>query len=149
MNLHIKQLNEAVEKHGKPFRVLVVDDEQWIREIFSDFCKLTKAFEVDMASDGTDALKKLESTEYDLVTLDLIMPEMSGLEVLTSIRKISATVPIMVITGNSTDKLVNTAGVLGASRVLFKPVTLDNFLAEAVLALVTNKNSGFADKAGI
>lgn len=140
MNSHIKKLAEAAKQHGRPFRVLVVDDEQWIREIFSDFCKLTKAFEVDMAGDGTDALKKLEKSQYDLVTLDLIMPEMSGLDVLSAIRAISATVPIMIITGNSTEKLVNKAGVLGASKILFKPVTLDSFLAEAVSALIRDKN---------
>jgi len=131
----LSELTEKARKRGQPFRILIVDDEQWIRDVFRDFCGLTDAFEVEMASDGVEAVAKVKQTEYDLVTLDLIMPEMSGLEALDQIKKASPRVPIMVITGNATDRLVNRAGVLGACRVMYKPIQLEDFIAEVASAL--------------
>lgn len=130
-----EKLTQVVRARGYPFKVLIVDDEQWVREVFKDFCELTEAFEVEMAVDGADAIDKARNNKYDLITLDLIMPEVSGLEVLTAIKKEKPNVPIMVITGNATEKLVNEAGVLGACRVMYKPVMLDNFVAELTSTL--------------
>ncbi|MEW5794858.1 MAG: response regulator [Candidatus Zixiibacteriota bacterium] len=129
------ELTEKARKRGQPFRILIVDDEQWIRDVFRDFCGLSDAFEVEMASGGVEAVAKVKQAEYDLVTLDLIMPEMSGLEALDQIKKASPRVPIMVITGNATDRLVNQAGVLGACRVMYKPIQLEEFIAEVASAL--------------
>ena len=129
------KLSEMAKSRGKPFKVLIVDDEQWVREVFRDFCNLTDAFKVEMASDGADAVKMAGDGEYDLITLDLIMPEMSGLEVLTAIKDVAPRVPIMVITGNATEKLVHQAGVLGACRVMYKPVMLESFITEMTSTL--------------
>ena len=131
----LEHLTQQAKKRGQPYRVLIVDDEKWVREVFSDFCALTDAFEVEMAIDGQDAIEKARTSNYDLITLDLIMPEMSGLEALTEIKRTSPKVPIMIITGNATDKLVNQAGVLGACRVMYKPIQLDDFIAEIASAL--------------
>jgi len=132
---NLERLSEQARKRGRPYRILIVDDEQWIREVFRDFCGFTDAFVVELAADGQEALSKLRESDYDLVTLDLIMPEMSGLETLTEIKKASPRVPIMVITGNATDKVVNQAGVLGACRVMYKPIQLEKFIAEVTSAL--------------
>lgn len=131
----LEQLTERAQKRGQPYRILIVDDEEWIREVFRDFCGFTDAFEVELAADGQEALAKIKANDYDLVTLDLIMPEMSGLEALAEIKKASPRMPIMVITGNATDKVVNQAGVLGACRVMYKPIQLENFIAEVSSAL--------------
>jgi CheY-like chemotaxis protein len=135
-NTSLADLTELARKRGQPFRILIVDDEQWIRDVFRDFCSLSGAFEVELATDGNEALAKVKKTEYDLVTLDLIMPEMSGLEALAEIKRAAPRVPIMVITGNATDKLVQQAGVLGACRVMYKPIQLGEFLAEVSSALM-------------
>ncbi|MCK4302053.1 MAG: response regulator, partial [candidate division Zixibacteria bacterium] len=118
----LERLTRMAEKRGKPFRVLIVDDEKWVQDVFRDFCQLTDAFEVELAETGYDAIEKALSTQFDLITLDLIMPEMSGLEVLSAIKEATPHVPVMVITGNATEKLVNEAGILGACRVMYKPV---------------------------
>lgn len=123
------------EKRGRPFRVLIVDDEKWVQDVFRDFCQLTDAFEVELAETGSDAVEKALSSQFDLITLDLIMPEMSGLEVLSAIKEATPHVPVMVITGNATEKLVNEAGVLGACRVMYKPVMLENFISELTSTL--------------
>ena len=126
----IEKLNEMAEERGNPFKVLIVDDEKWVQDVFKDFCQLTQAFSVDMADNGVEAVRKARETRYDLITLDLIMPEMSGLEVLTAIREVSPHVPIMVITGNATEKIVNEASIMGACSVMYKPIMLENFIAE-------------------
>lgn len=122
------------QRRGEPFRVLIIDDEKWVREVFRDFCDITEAVEVELATGGADGIELARTNDYDIITLDLIMPEMSGLDVLSEIKRISPKVPVWVITGNATERLVHEAGVLGANRVLYKPLDLDDFLAELASA---------------
>ncbi len=131
----LDKLVAMAKDRGQPFNVLIVDDEKWVREVFRDFCDLTDAFNVELATDGNEAVRMVRESDYDLITLDLIMPEMSGLDVLTQIKEVAPRVPVMVITGNATEKLVKQAGVLGACRVMYKPVLLESFIAEMTSAL--------------
>jgi len=131
----IDKLNQMAQRQGRPYRVLIVDDEPWVQEVFRDFCELTDAIDVELAASGEEALNKVTTAEYDLITLDLIMPEMSGLDVLTAIKKSAPRVPVMVITGNATDSLVTRAGILGACRVMYKPIMLETFVSELAAAL--------------
>jgi len=131
------RLTMQVKTRGEPFKILIVDDEQWVREVFKDFCDLTDVLDVDIAVGGADAIDKVRDKKYDLVTMDLIMPEVSGLEALSEIKRVSPSLPIVVITGNATDKLINQAGVLGACKVMYKPIRLEEFLSEVTSALVS------------
>ena len=67
-------------------RILVVDDEPTLRLGFT-FALKTEDYEVDAASNGREALEMLQKERYDLVILDLRMPEMDGLETLSAIRQ--------------------------------------------------------------
>ena len=133
--VNFDRLNKLALDRGRPFDVLIVDDEKWVQDVFKDFCELTDAFHVDLADNGHQAIEKASRKEFDLVTLDLIMPELSGLDVLTELKKIIPQVPIMIITGNATEKLITQAGVLGACRVMYKPIMLENFIAELTSTL--------------
>jgi two-component system chemotaxis response regulator CheY len=132
---NLDKLERMVQQRGQPFRVLIVDDEKWIREVFQDFCRLTNAFDVELAASGSEAIEKVKTCQYDLVTMDLIMPEVSGLEALGAIKEISPRLPVVVITGYATDRLINRAGLEGAARVLYKPVRLEDFVEELTCAL--------------
>lgn len=129
------QLLKATEDRGSRFNILVVDDEEWVRDVLIDFCSLTEACIVDFAANGIEAIRKISEGNYDLVTLDLVMPEMSGLDTLSEIKRLSPRTPVVVVTGNATDKLVNQAGVLGACRVIYKPVTVETFVAHLISML--------------
>lgn len=131
----LEKLARRAKERGRPFRVLIVDDESWVRDVFKDFCDLTNAFDIDLAGSGAEAITKAGETTYDLITMDLIMPEMSGLDALIEIKRLSPRVPVMVITGNATDRLVTQAGVQGACRVMYKPIMLEEFIAEVVTTL--------------
>lgn len=132
----LEELSRHAQLRGRPFNILIVDDEPWVREVFRDFCNLTDAFKVEMAAGGIEAVDMARNGDYDLITLDLIMPEMSGLDALSEIKRAAPRVPVMIITGNATDKLVNRAGVLGACKVMYKPIQLDDFINELTSALV-------------
>lgn len=134
VDLH--ELEQLARQRGQPFKVLIVDDEKWVREVFRDFCRLTDAFDIELANTGAEAIEKVKVSKYDLITMDLIMPEMSGIEALTIIKEMSPGVPIMVITGNATEKLVHQAGIQGACRVMYKPVMLEDFVAELTSTLI-------------
>src|ERR1035437_10528982 len=67
---------------GQKGKILVIDDELDIREGLSDLLTLEGGYTVELAHNGTEGLRKLEGTAYDLVLLDLMMPDMSGMDVL-------------------------------------------------------------------
>ena len=66
--------------------ILIVDDDEMVLIAVNELLK-QEGYEVHAVSSGTEALKKLESNEYDLLILDIIMPEMDGLELCKRIRK--------------------------------------------------------------
>ena len=133
------KLTRAAGERGRPFRVLIVDDERYVREVFRDYCALTSAFEIDLAQDGDEAIRQVSATKYDLVTMDLVMPELSGLDALVEIKKVAPQLPVIIVTGNATEKLVREAGLMGACRVLYKPVMLEDFLHEVSSALLSTR----------
>ncbi|MBK7140737.1 MAG: response regulator [bacterium] len=135
----LEKLGQAATDRGRPFRILIVDDERYVREVFRDYCALSNAFEIDLALGGTEAIEQIKQSKYDLVTMDLVMPELSGLDALVEIKKVAPQLPVIIITGNATDKLVREAGVMGACRVLYKPVMLEDFLQEIGSALLSTR----------
>ena len=108
-------------------RILVVDDDP---EILS-FLKRGLAYdgyEVDTASDGTEALAKARDTEPDLVVLDVMMPGLDGMEVSKRLRQASDT-PILMLTARGTvaDRVAGLDS--GADDYLIKPFAFDELLA--------------------
>ena len=78
-------------------RILVVDDEESIRELYR--AELAEeGYEVDLAADGLQALRRLEAFRPDLVTLDVKMPGIDGIETLRRIRERNPTVPVILVT---------------------------------------------------
>ena len=132
---HFERIDALADKKGSPFRILIVDDEPWVRNVFRDICSLTSNFKVDLAVGGQEAIDKAGRQDYDLITIDLIMPEVSGLEAIQAIKETCPRVPVMVITGNATDRLVRQAGIFGACKVIYKPVVMNELVAELADAL--------------
>lgn len=115
-------------------RILVVDDEEAVRDLLAK--TLTMAdYEVDTASDGPSALECLKSTDYDLLITDLKMPGMDGLSVIREARRQSTVLPVIVITGYSTEASAIEAINLGVSGYLTKPFRLPRILSVTARAL--------------
>jgi len=78
-------------------RILVVDDEESIRELYR--AELAEeGYEVELAGDGLQALRRLDGFRPDLVTLDVKMPGIDGIETLRRIRERNPTVPVILVT---------------------------------------------------
>ena len=118
-------------------KVLVVDDNEDIRGLLSLVLQ-NEGYEVFAAEDGAQALEKTYEEKPDLILLDVMMPGLSGLEVLSTIRehkdKKVNQVPIMMITAKSTIDDIDAAVELGASSYIVKPFRPAN-LAEKVHAI--------------
>ena len=78
-------------------KILVVDDEENIRELYRDELA-EEGYQVELADNGLQALSKFESFRPDLVTLDVMMPGMDGIEVLRRIRQMNPSVPVLLLT---------------------------------------------------
>jgi len=115
-------------------RVLVVDDEQQIRDLVAKTLS-TADYDVDTAPDGPSAIDRLKNTDYDLLITDLKMPGMDGLSVIREARQRSAELPIIIITGFSTEASAIEAINLGVCGYLTKPFRLPRVLAVAARAL--------------
>jgi len=78
--------------------ILVVDDEQSVCETIAMILR-SRGYVVHTASDGTDALRRLENLRFDLIISDLNMPAMSGLELLSAIRSRFPGMPVVAMSG--------------------------------------------------
>src|SRR6516225_844064 len=78
-------------------RILVIDDEPDIRESL-EMLLSQEDYRVDLAANATEGLKRLELSSYDLILLDLMMPDKSGMQVLEEVRQRDRDTPIFLIT---------------------------------------------------
>jgi len=104
-------------------KLLIVDDELSIRRSLYNTFK--KTYQVETASCGLEAVKKVESDDFDLVLLDQKMPDLDGLQVLREIRKIDDRVIIIMITAYGSIESSVEAMKLGAYDYILKPYELD------------------------
>jgi len=118
---------------GRP-RVLVVDDEATIRDLLSKTLALAE-YDVDLAPEGRTALERLRIIPYDLLITDLKMPGVDGLAVIREARRLKADIPVIIITGFSTEASAIEAVNLGVSGYLTKPFRVPRVLAVAAKAL--------------
>jgi excisionase family DNA binding protein len=124
---------QAQTRSGR-HRVLVVDDEASIRELLSKTLALAE-YEVDTAADATSALDRVRSGGYDLLIADLKMPGMDGLTLIRQAKRIKQDLPVIIITGFSTESSAIEAVNLGVAGYLTKPFRVPQVLAAAAKAL--------------
>src|SRR6266540_1917126 len=115
-------------------RVLVVDDEASIRDLLAKTLALAE-YEVDVAPDGRSALERMRMNPYDLLIADLKMPGMDGLTVIREAKRYKADLPVIIITGFSTESSAIEAVNLGVAGYLTKPFRVPQVLAAAAKAL--------------
>ncbi|MDO8141403.1 MAG: response regulator [Candidatus Brocadiales bacterium] len=104
--------------------ILVVDDEQDLREMLVEMF-YEEGYVTDMANSGKDAIKKIREGGVDFVLLDIMMPEMSGIETLQRIKAIRPELPVVMITAYATLKTAREAMRLGAYDYITKPFNLE------------------------
>jgi excisionase family DNA binding protein len=125
--------DRPVSRDGRS-RVLVVDDESSIRELLQKTLALAE-YDVDTAPDGRAALERLRLGNYDLLIADLKMPGMDGLTLIREAKRLKTDLPVIIITGFSTESSAIEAVNLGVAGYLTKPFRVPQVLAAAARAL--------------
>lgn len=115
-------------------RILVVDDEASIRDLLAKTLALAE-YDVDVAPDGRSALERMRLYPYDLLIADLKMPGMDGLTVIREAKRYKTDLPVIIITGFSTESSAIEAVNLGVAGYLTKPFRVPQVLAAAAKAL--------------
>jgi excisionase family DNA binding protein len=112
---------------GRHAQILVVDDEINICQLFKDSLE-RNGCQVTAMSSSLEALEIISRQHFDLIFLDLAMPELDGSELFRRIRKIDKQVPISIITGYPDSDLLKKAKEHGPFMIMIKPFTSDDIL---------------------
>ena len=114
-------------------RVLVVDDSRVMREMIIASLRGLPAVAFDSASSGLEAIERLSLSAFDLVVLDLNMPDVGGIEVIEFVRSQDnlRKLPILVVTTRGDEASRNGALAAGASSYMTKPFTPEEIQREA------------------
>ena len=129
----VNGLSSIVYNHHMSKKILLVDDEPEILEISRDYLKAS-AFDVVTATDGVQGLAAARREKPDLIVMDVMMPEMDGLELCKSIRR-ESNVPIIMLTARveETDKLIGLE--IGADDYITKPFSPRELVARVKVVL--------------
>lgn len=121
-------------------RILIVEDEIRLAELVSDRLQKEK-YTVDVSNDGEEGMYNALTDIYDLIILDIMLPNVSGIEILKSIRKnnIKAKVIMLTAKGELDDKLLGFE--LGTDDYLTKPFHIDELIARVNVQLRKNSNN--------
>jgi len=118
-------------------KILIVDDEKLIRDVIKEYCESSN-YQTDEAETGMEALKKLNTNNYDLLILDIMMPEMDGFTMLKSLKE-DKKIPTIVLSarGEEYDKL--SGFDLGIDDYLTKPFSPKELMARVKAILNRTK----------
>ena len=110
-------------------RVLIVEDEPRLAENIARSLRESAGYAVDVAADGQEGWFLAESNTYDVVLLDLMLPQMDGMQILTRIRQAGQLTPVLVLTARDEKESVVALLNAGADDYLTKPFDLGELLA--------------------
>jgi diguanylate cyclase (GGDEF)-like protein len=108
-------------------KVLVVDDDPNLRKTLADILKL-KGYEAVIAADGVEAIAEAQQVIFSLALIDLMLPDIPGLEVMTHIKSISPLTEVIILTGHASMDTAIEATAQGAFSYVLKPYQMDELL---------------------
>ncbi len=124
--------------NGRPVHILVVDDEPLVGELFKESLD-ENIYQVMTTLSSLEALELVSNKHFDIIFLDLLMPELDGAELFQRIRQTDNRVPIAIITGYPDSDLMKRAMEYGPFTVMKKP-----FNSEDILDALCSFNQGIA-----
>ncbi|MDM8515723.1 response regulator [Desulfobacterales bacterium HSG16] len=113
-------------------RILIVDDEKSIRLTLREFLR-DDGYEVHVAENADEAMSLLQQTAFDVLVTDIILPKVTGVDLLKTIRQTDPHVQVVMMTGEPTAETASESCRAGAFDYLFKPISKD-----AILKVVRN-----------
>ncbi len=100
-------------------KILVVDDSLFMRTILRE--KLSKKYKISEAGNGAESLEKFKKEKPDLVLLDIVMPDVTGVDILRSLIKINPDARVIMVTAVGQDAVIEECKKLGARDYIIKP----------------------------
>jgi DNA-binding NtrC family response regulator len=107
--------------------ILVVDDNQDLLETFAMILK-RRGYHVQTASDGLTAVDKFKEHNFDVTLMDIVMPEMNGVDASKKIKEIQPEAPIILMTAYTDEDLIQNAKDEGVCQVIHKPIHIDQLI---------------------
>lgn len=127
-----KLLLELISKFLKKKSILVIDDESEIKALMANYLVRSQIEEksIVFASDGKEALSKIQNQEFGLIIVDVMMPRMNGLQLIKEVkfRAKSKDIPVLLVSGALETDNVKTAMALGVCNIIVKPFTYNIFI---------------------
>ena len=122
------------------YKILVVDDEEMIRRLIRKYAEF-ESYEVDEAKDGMEAVEKCRKNDYDLIIMDIMMPELDGFSAVRDIRK-QKDIPVIMLSarGEEYDKI--SGFELGADDYVVKPFSPKELMLRVNAVLKRSAQSG-------
>ncbi|MHC4883732.1 MAG: response regulator [Planctomycetota bacterium] len=114
--------------HPPGRRVLIIDDEVHMVTILSKLLQ-RDGCTVSTLTNGRHALQCVATFKPDLILMDLLMPDVNGINLLRSLRPAYAHIPVIVITGVAREGMLQEAALAGATRIVTKPFALEEVQA--------------------
>ena len=122
---------------SKKYSILVIDDEIEILDMLSRFLNRNPNFSVQTFSNPVSALSSINNnTKYDLVLLDIIMPQMNGLDVLEKLKDMNSDQKVIMMTAYSTLDKVLKSHKIGATNYVMKPFSSLDSLEKKVIEVL-------------
>ena len=124
-------------------KILIAEDDFFIRDIYSKVFSLS-GYEVQVAVDGVDALEKLQAQPFDMLLLDIMMPRMTGIDVLKKIRSLETplkSIPIFIITNLGQQNVIEEAFKLGMDGYILKSQVSPQQIVDEINNYFTNKET--------
>lgn len=109
-------------------RILIIDDDENITKVVATILK-DQGYSVDVASTGNDAILKTQKNHYDLMLVDIRLPDMEGTELLTRVHDSTPKIRKIIVTGYPTLQNAVTAVNKGADAYIMKPFDVEKMLA--------------------
>jgi two-component system, NtrC family, response regulator HydG len=113
--------------------ILIVDDNEDLLQTFAMILK-RRGFCVETAGSGTSAVDKFREHDFDVTLMDIVMPEMNGVEAFKKIKEMQPGAPVILMTAYSDEELIQTAKEEGVRQIIHKPIRIDqliNMITEA------------------
>lgn len=122
---------------SKKYSILVIDDEIEILDMLSRFLNRNPNFSVQTFSNPVSALSSINNnTKYDLVLLDIMMPQMNGLDILEKLKEINSDQKVIMMTAYSTLDKVLKSHKIGATNYIMKPFSSLDSLEKKVIEVL-------------
>lgn len=115
-------------QNRRDFKILAVDDEEDLRVVIQTILA-NAGYQVDTAFDGRDGLEKIAKTSYDLLVLDIMMPRMDGIALLSRVRNEGSNIPVLMLTALTDQKHMLESYRSGADYYMSKPFSRNKLIA--------------------